>query len=74
LSDRTVERKRKNILLTSLNYSIDRIVNAVGHYDAFIKKDIIKQKFEMKMLDINIEENQNNEIHNQDANILIRDN
>jgi len=69
----SLNRKEKNILLTSLNYSIDRIANTVGHYDAFIKKDITKQKFEMKKLDINIEENKNNEIHNQDANILVRD-
>lgn len=69
----SLNRKEKNILLTSLNYSIDKIANTVGHYDAFIKKDIVKHKFEMKMIDTDIEENKNNEIYNQDANILIRD-
>jgi adenine-specific DNA methylase len=71
--NKQINRKEKNILLTSLNYSIDKIANTVGHYDAFIKKDIPKQKFKMKMLDIDIEKNQNNEIYNQDANTLIRD-
>jgi adenine-specific DNA-methyltransferase len=68
-----INRKEKDILLTSLNYSIDKIANTVGHYDAFIKKDIPNQTFEMKMLDIDIDKNINNEIYNQDANILIRD-
>lgn len=72
LSD-SINRKEKDILLTSSNYSIDRIANTVGHYDAFIKKDIMSKKFELKMLDINIQKNQNNQIYNQDANILIRD-
>ena len=68
-----INRKEKDMLLTSLNYSIDKIANTVGHYDAYIKKEIPKQKFKMKILDIDIEKNLNNEIYNRDANILIRD-
>ena len=68
-----INLKEKHILLTSLNYSIDRIANTVGHYDAFIKKEIRESKFEMKMLDIDLENNQDNEVHNMDANMLIRD-
>lgn len=68
-----INLKEKHILLTSLNYSIDRIANTVGHYDAFIKKDIREQKFEMKMLDVDLAKNKNNEVHNADANLLIRD-
>ena len=65
--------KEKHILLTSLNYSIDRIANTVGHYDAYIKKDIREQRFEMKMLEIDDAKNRGNEVHNSDANLLIRD-
>jgi adenine-specific DNA methylase len=68
-----INLKEKFILLTSLNYGIDRIANTVGHYDAFIKKDIITASFEMKMLDIDNEKNRNNKIYNKDANLLIRD-
>ena len=54
-------------------YSVDRIANTVGHYDAYIKKEIKKQKLEMKMLNITTDANTNNEIYNKDANLLVRD-
>ncbi|MFK5976887.1 MAG: DNA adenine methylase [Sulfurovum sp.] len=65
--------REKFILITSLNYSIDKISHTVGHYDAYIKKEIKESIFKMKMLDIEIEANKNNEIYNKDANLLIRD-
>jgi adenine-specific DNA methylase len=68
-----INLKEKHVLLTSLNYAIDRIANTVGHYDAYIKKEIKEHKFEMKMLQIDNEKNANNEVHNTDANMLIRD-
>ncbi|MFT7002758.1 MAG: adenine-specific DNA-methyltransferase [Sulfurimonas sp.] len=71
--DNSITRKEKDILLTSLMYSVDRIANTVGHYDAYIKKDIRTQELVMKMLDINSDANTNNEVHNKDANLLVRD-
>ncbi len=68
-----INQHEKNILITSLLYSVDRIANTVGHYDAYIKKEIKSQNLEMKMLNISTEKNTNNEIHNKDANLLIRD-
>ncbi len=68
-----INRKEKDILLTSLNYAIDKIANTVGHYDAYIRKEIENKNFKMEYLDIDIEKNINNEIYNRDANILIRD-
>ncbi len=68
-----INNKEKNILLTSLIYSIDKIANTVGHYDAYIKKEIKEKNFKLKMLDIDLEKNKNNEIYNMDANILIRE-
>jgi len=68
-----INLKEKFILITSLNYSIDRIANTVGHYDAYIKKDLKDLNFEMKMLNINNDKNINNKIYNKDANLLIRD-
>ena len=64
--------QEKYILITSLIYGIDKIANTVGHYDAFIKKDIKSQKLELKLLEIDITKNQGNKIYNCDANQLIR--
>ena len=71
--ENNINRKEKDILLTSLNYAIDKIANTVGHYDAYIKKDLKDLSFKMKMLNIGYEKNINNKIYNTDANILIRD-
>ncbi|NOZ90217.1 MAG: DNA adenine methylase, partial [Epsilonproteobacteria bacterium] len=68
-----INLKEKYILLTSLNYSIDKIANTVGHYDAYIKKDIKDREFKLKLLDIDTKKNRNNEIYNKDANSLIRE-
>jgi len=68
-----INLKEKFILLTSLNYSIDRIANTVGHYDAYIKKDLKDLNFKMKLISTNTEKNINNRIYNKDANLLIRD-
>jgi adenine-specific DNA-methyltransferase len=68
-----ISTKEKQILVTSLIYSMDRIANTVGHYDAYIKKPIREQKLNLEMLEIDLEKNQNNEVHNCNANKLIRD-
>jgi adenine-specific DNA-methyltransferase len=68
-----INNKEKNILLTSLIYAVDKIANTVGHYDAYLKKEIKEKDLKLQMLDIVLEKNQNNEIHNMDANILIRE-
>jgi adenine-specific DNA-methyltransferase len=64
--------EEKNILLCSLIYAVDKTANTVGHYDAFRKKlDAIKP-IRLLIPDINYSKNQNNEVFNEDANILIR--
>lgn len=68
-----INRKEKDILITSLIYSMDKIANTVGHYDAYIKKDIKRNDFKMGMLSIDTVKNQNNKVYNKDANLLIRD-
>ncbi len=39
------------ILIASLLYSIDKIANTVGHYDAYFKKKFIEDKFFMKPIE-----------------------
>ncbi|PID52047.1 MAG: hypothetical protein CR972_04045 [Candidatus Moraniibacteriota bacterium] len=40
-----------NMLISSLLYSIDKIANTVGHYDAYFKKDFIEDNFFMRPID-----------------------
>ena len=62
--------KEYNILLGSLIYNIDRLANTVGHYDAYIKKEIKKRELTFKLIepydDVNVE------IYRSDANQLAR--
>ena len=69
--ENSINRKEKDILITSLIYSIDKIANTVGHYDAYIKKEIPKKELHFQLIEL--KKNYNNEIYNQDANILVRD-
>ena len=62
--------KEKNILIASLIYSIDKIANTVGHYEAFFQNKNIEERFLYKQ--INPTEIKNVKIFQQDANILAR--
>lgn len=58
------------MLLASLLYSIDKIANTVGHYDAYFKKDFIEDRFFMRPIDpIEVK---NVAIFQEDANILAK--
>lgn len=67
--DRLTE-KEYNTLLSSLIYSVDKIANTVGHYDAYIKKAITSKLFNIKMINPIISNNL--EIYKSDANDLVR--
>ncbi len=58
------------ILVASLIYSMDRIANTLGHFDAYIKKEIKEQKFVMRMIEAHSLENV--QILQEDANIACR--
>jgi adenine-specific DNA-methyltransferase len=64
--------RERAILITILLYSIDKIANTVGHYDAYRKNGDLQKKLELKMLELphrNI--NSNNKIYKMDANKLV---
>jgi len=62
--------KEYYILIASLLYSIDKIANTVGHYDAYFKKDHIEDGFFMKPIDpVNVK---NVAIFREDANLLAK--
>lgn len=62
--------KEYAVLLASLIYSIDRRANTLGHFDAYIKKPIAAQLFEMRMIDAR--NYAGAEIHQEEANKLAR--
>ena len=68
--NKTLNVKEKNILVTSLIYSIDKIANTVGHYEAFFQNKNLEERFfykQIKPAEIN-----NITIFQQDANTLAK--
>ena len=73
-----IEKNKKNlsereycILLTTLIYNIDKIANTVGHFDAYIKKEIKENKLILKPILID-NRNCNFEIYRADSNLLAK--
>lgn len=74
-----IENKKKNnelnsreyaILITSLIYTIDRLANTVGHFDAYIKKPITKKPLNFKL--IQTADFNGVKIYQEDANELVK--
>ena len=73
-----IERNKNNllnkeyyILIASLLYSVDKIANTVGHYDAYFKKEFIKDNFFMKPIEPL--KSGNIVIFKKDANVLAKE-
>ncbi len=62
--------KEYSILLTSLIYTIDRLANTVGHFDAYIKKPIKKKRLDFRL--IQTEDFAGAKIYKEDSNKLVR--
>lgn len=67
----TLSEKEYCVLLASLIYSMDRIANTLGHYEAYIKKKIEPRKFIMRMIDV--KQFEGIEIYQRDSNELSRE-
>ena len=66
-----INNKEYFILLASLLFSVDKIANTCGHYDAYRKIDNIESKFKYDLiLPKKLRENQKVEIYKEDANLL----
>lgn len=63
--------KEKSILLASLLYSVDKIANTVGHYDAYIKGHTLSDKFHYELIEPYITDS-TVKIYRKDANELAR--
>lgn len=64
----TINSREHAILLASLIYTIDRLANTVGHFDAYIKKDIPIKPLNFRL--INTEDFDGARIFQEDANEL----
>lgn len=64
-----INQKEYYILLTSLIYSLDRVSNTVGHYEAYIKGKTIADKFVFDLIQP-IVSDKNIQIYREDANVL----
>ncbi len=66
----TLNYKEYSILLASLIYTIDRLANTVGHFDAYIKKPIQKRPLNFRLIQTN--DFKGVKIYQEDANKLAR--
>lgn len=66
-----INEKERAILIASLLYSIDKIANTVGHYDAYIKGHQPKDQFKFDLISPYHTESEVN-IYREDANVLAK--
>lgn len=66
----TLTDKEYCILLASLIYSMDKIANTLGHFEAYIKKEIRPKNFIMRLIDAQCVSGIR--IYQEDANALAR--
>lgn len=73
ISKKEINDKEYYILLSSLLFSIDKIANTCGHYDAYRKIDIIESKFKYELiLPKELDKKQKIEIYRDDSNKLVK--
>jgi len=73
-SSNKINEKEYYILLASLLFSLDRISNTCGHYDAYIKGKNIRSSFKYELISpIQLEKNQKIDIYRCDANKLAKE-
>ena len=56
----------------SLLYSMDRIANTCGHYDAYIQGKILNKSLDIDIPKVSNDNNKNNKCYNEDANVLVQ--
>ena len=65
-----INNKEYNILIASLLYSLDRIANTIGHYDAYRKIKEIKSSFVFELINPKKPNKKVIEIYREDSNEL----
>lgn len=67
-----INDKESSILLASLLYSLDRIANTCGHYDAYIKGKSIRDEFSFELIKPLNTFGKSISIYREDSNQLVR--
>ena len=67
-----INEREKAVLIMALLYSMDRIANTCGHYDAYIRGKKIKPSLEIDIPNVSNCNNKGNKCYNEDANQLVR--
>lgn len=67
----SLTKKEYCVLIASLIYSIDRIANTLGHFEAYRKVKISPQNLVIRLIDV--QQRKNVEIYQKDANQLARE-
>lgn len=69
-NENIINEKEFSILLSSLIFSMDRIANTCGHYDAYMKKENIRSEFRFGLIEPCNVANKNINIFREDSNHL----
>lgn len=67
-----INEREYNILIASLLYSMDKIANTVGHYEAYRKIKTKDNKFHFELIKIKEYEGKNISIYRNDANEIVK--
>lgn len=73
LESKKITKQEFTILLASLLYSVDRIANTVGHYDAYRKNVRLQDRFIFMLIKPLTLQDKNVEIYKKDSNILAKE-
>lgn len=73
LREKKVNEKEYYILLASLLYSVDRIANTCGHYDAYIKGHPLKDSFSFELISPLDFGKKTVNIFRKDSNLLVKE-
>lgn len=72
LHTKIINQKEYFILLASLLYSVDKVANTVGHYDAYRKKAMLKDRLQFELIKPFLNPHIHTEIYQQDSNTLVK--
>lgn len=66
-----INEREFDILLSSLIYSMDKVANTVGHYEAYRKISVLDNRFIFELIDLRNYTGKTVEIFREDANELV---
>lgn len=73
INNMKISDSERNILLSSLVYSIDKVANTCWHYAAFRKRLDNYPRIKLELPNVKVESNVNNKVFNKDANDLVKE-